>query len=375
MTGQPRKRITIIGGGLAGLTCAIHLLKYGFEVSLIEKQQYPKHKVCGEYISNEVLPYLHWLEIDVTALQPTSISRFELSSPSGKLVECALPLGGFGISRFTLDHFLWEQARQRGCNCIQDTVTSVKFLEDRFELELAGQGMLHAEIVLGAFGKRSLLDQKLSRPFLLKKSPWLAVKGHYSGSFRDDLVALHNFQGGYCGASKVEANRINICYLTDYKSFKAYKNIQEFQENVLYKNPRLEHLFENTTPLFEQPLTISQVSFEKKEPVYAHMLMIGDTAGLIHPLCGNGMAMAIHSAKIAAELLLDYRDNRLKNRKELESAYQQGWNGAFRGRLRTAHFLSGLIRKEKLFKPLLNLLVKYPTALPAIVRRTHGKPF
>lgn len=375
MTGQPRNRITIIGGGLAGLTCAIHLLKYGFEVSLIEKQQYPKHKVCGEYISNEVLPYLNWLEIDLTALHPTSISHFELSSPSGKVLGCALPLGGFGISRFTLDHFLWELARQRGCNCIQDTVTSVKFLEDRFELELAGKGMLHAEIVLGAFGKRSSLDQKLSRPFLLKKSPWLAVKGHYSGSFRDDLVALHNFQGGYCGASKVESDRINICYLTDYKSFKAYKNIQDFQKNVLYKNPRLEHLFENSTPLFDQPLTISQVSFEKKEPVYAHMLMIGDTAGLIHPLCGNGMAMAIHSAKIAAELLLDYRNKRLANREELESAYEQQWNAQFRGRLRTAHFLSGLIRKEKLFKPLLNLLVKYPAVLPAIVRRTHGKPF
>jgi flavin-dependent dehydrogenase len=375
MTGQPRNRITIIGGGLAGLTCAIHLLKYGFEVSLIEKQQYPKHKVCGEYISNEVLPYLNWLEIDVTALHPTSINHFELSSPSGKVLGCALPLGGFGISRFALDHFLWELARQRGCNCIQDTVTSVKFLEDRFELELAEKGMLHAEIVLGAFGKRSLLDQKLSRPFLLKKSPWLAVKGHYSGSFRDNLVALHNFQGGYCGASMVEGDRINICYLTDYKSFKAYKNIQDFQENVLYKNPRLKHLFENSTPLFDQPLTISQVSFAKKEPVYAHMLMIGDTAGLIHPLCGNGMAMAIHSAKIAAELLLDYRDKRLANREELESAYEQQWNAQFRGRLRTAHFLSGLIRKEKLFKPLLNLLVKYPAALPAIVRRTHGKPF
>ena len=65
--------VLIIGGGLAGLTSAIHLTKMGCKVIVIEKNSYPKHKVCGEYISNEVLPYFKWLNFDIEALQPTHI--------------------------------------------------------------------------------------------------------------------------------------------------------------------------------------------------------------------------------------------------------------------------------------------------------------
>lgn len=375
MTAQSQKKILIIGAGLAGLTAAIHLLKAGFALTLIEKSTYPHHKVCGEYISNEVIPYLDWLELDIAALQPSSITRFELSAKSGKTVQTNLPIGGFGISRFTLDHFLLEQARQRGAELITDTVSAVDFIDDAFLVHTAASGTLTADLVIGAYGKRSVIDQKLNRSFIQKKSPWLAVKAHYKGTFDNDLVALHNFKGGYCGVSKVENGRINICYLTDYAHFKAHKNLQDFQEQVLFKNPHLKQIFEGSTPLFEQPLTISQISFDAKEPVYQHMLMIGDTAGLIHPLCGNGMAMAIHSAKICAELMLDYLKTPAASRAELEAQYTQAWQQQFKSRLRTGRLLAQIIRKEKLFKPLLSLLVKYPSALPLIIKRTHGNPF
>ncbi|MFQ3174733.1 MAG: flavin-dependent dehydrogenase, partial [Flavobacterium sp.] len=62
--------VIIIGGGLAGLTAAIHLSKIGVSVILIEKNEFPKHKVCGEYISNEVLPYFNWLDLKISELQP-----------------------------------------------------------------------------------------------------------------------------------------------------------------------------------------------------------------------------------------------------------------------------------------------------------------
>jgi flavin-dependent dehydrogenase len=375
MTDKSHKKLIIIGGGLAGLTAALHLLKSGFEVTLIEKSIYPQHKVCGEYISNEVKPYLNWLELDISALAPSSISRFELSADSGEKVCANLAVGGFGISRFRLDHFLFEQAQQRGAEIITDTVSHVAFIDNQFQIHTAASGTLSAELVIGAYGKRSLIDQKLQRPFIQKKSPWLAVKAHYNTEFEDDLVALHHFKGGYCGVSKVENNRVNICYLTDYIHFKAHKNLQDFQEQVLFKNPHLKQIFERSTPLFEQPLTISQISFDTKEPVCQHMLMIGDTAGLIHPLCGNGMAMAIHSAKICAELVLEYFKTQASSREILEKRYTLEWNQQFKNRLRTGRLLSKIIRKEKLFKPLLSLLVKYPSALPLIIKRTHGKPF
>ena len=234
--------VVLIGGGLAGLTAAIHLSKKGLKVTLIEKSDYPRHKVCGEYISNEILPYLQWLDIDISELQPTNIKNFRFTSRSGQAAKAQLPLGGFGISRFTLDHFLYQKALANGCRVLKETVSNVTFGADRFSVTVSSQ-IIETKLVLGAYGKRSNIDQVLSRDFIAKKSPWLAVKAHFSGDFPDDLVALHNFDGGYCGISKVENNAINICYLADYASFKKYKNIDDFQQNVLFKNKELKSVF------------------------------------------------------------------------------------------------------------------------------------
>jgi flavin-dependent dehydrogenase len=374
LTGKTEKKIMIIGGGLAGLTCALHLLKEGFEVTLIERNDYPHHKVCGEYISNEVLPYLQWLDADPHELLPVPINRLSVSSLTGAIVGCTLPLGGFGLSRFALDNFLYEKALKRGCTLIKDRVTDIIFKNDEFELSTAKPGILKAKLVIGAFGKRSALDQKLARGFIQRKSPWIAVKAHYSGVIPSDLVQLHNFTGGYCGVSAVENNLINICYLADYESFKACKNLDDFQKKVLYQNPQLKRIFEESTMLFDRPLTISQVSFAKKELVCNHVLMIGDTAGLIHPLCGNGMAMAMHSAKICAELSIEYLRGAIISRSALEKQYTSVWNTNFKNRLLMGRFLSGMIRNDKLFKPMQALLHQFALALPLIVKMTHGKP-
>ena len=102
----------------------------------------------------------------------------------------------------------------------------------------------------------------------------------------------------------------------------------------------MNQILENSVPIFEKPLTISQISFEKKEPVSEHMLMIGDTAGLIHPLCGNRMAMAIHSAKIASELCVLYLNEKKISRNELEERYSKAWNVNFKKRLTMGRTLS-----------------------------------
>jgi flavin-dependent dehydrogenase len=366
--------VVIIGGGLAGLTSAIHLSKSGLKVTLIEKNEYPKHKVCGEYISNEVLPYFKWLGLEIFDLQPSHISKMEFSTVKGKIISGHLPLGGFGISRYILDNYLYQKAIENGCQIIQDTVMEIQFIENEFCVFTSNAIEFKSKIVLGAFGKRSNIDQKLNRDFIQKNSPWLAVKAHYSGNFPNDLVGLHNFKGGYCGVSKVESNKINICYLADYDTFKQHKNIEEFQSKVVCKNPHLKAIFENSTILFEKPITISQISFEKKEAVENHILMIGDTAGLIHPLCGNGMAMAIHSAKIVSELIIEYLDNKISSRKELEEKYTREWNTNFKSRLATGRFLSKILRMENLAGFLMQLLAIFPFLLPKIIKKTHGKP-
>ena len=287
--------VLIIGAGLAGLTAAIHLSKAGRSVTVIEKHEFPRHKVCGEYISNEVLPYLESLGVDCGELAPVQISNTCISSINGRQLSGKLPLGGFGVSRFALDKFLYDKAVLSGCRMVHDSVTEISFNSDLFTIGTTKSGQLTSKIAVGAFGKRSNIDQKLSRNFIAQKSPWLAVKAHYKGNIPSDVVTLHNFDGGYCGVSKVENDIVNICYLANYDTFKKYKHIEDYQQHVLFKNPALKAVFENCEMQFDKPLTISQISFCKKPTVENHVLMTGDAAGLIHPLCGNGMAMAIRT--------------------------------------------------------------------------------
>ena len=364
--------VIIIGGGLAGLTSAIHLTKMGCKVIVIEKNSYPKHKVCGEYISNEVLPYFDWLNVNIEELKPTHITSLQFSSESGRTIETKLPLGGFGISRYTLDHALYLKALSQDCEIIEHQVNEVLFKDDFFEVYLASGKTLSSKVVLGGFGKRSNLDLKMNRDFLNNKSPWLAVKSHYKCEFENDVVGLHNFKGGYCGVSKIEDNLLNICYLTNFKSFKKYKNIEEFQEKIVSQNPHLKNILENSTTVFEKPLTISQICFDKKENVEDHILMMGDTAGLIHPLCGNGMAMAIHSAKLASEETIDFLSGKI-SRQEMEKNYSSNWDKNFKQRLWYGRILGSILEHSKLSEVLTNSITHLPFLLPIIIRKTHGK--
>jgi flavin-dependent dehydrogenase len=366
--------VIVIGGGLAGLCNAIHLSKLGKKVLLIEKNEYPKHKVCGEYISNEVLPYLDFLEVNPFDFGAVKIKNFQLSTTKNSIISAKLPLGGFGISRYTLDLALAEKAKENGVTILQDTVLDVAFLKDFFQVETKQNSIYTSKIAIGAFGKRSLLDVKMQRNFIQKKSPYLGVKIHVKGNFKEDLVALHNFKGGYCGVSKVENKAINLCYITNYATFKKYKNIADFQEQVVFKNRFLKEIFQNSEAIFEKPLSISQISFETKKPVENHVLMCGDSAGMIHPLCGNGMSMAIQSAQLASKLILNYFNGEIETRKELEKQYIRQWNRKFSLRLKAGHFIAMLFRKDTIASVLLQILKKLPFLLPIIIKQTHGKP-
>lgn len=366
--------VIIVGGGLAGLTSAIHLSKFEKQVLLIEKNAYPKHKVCGEYISNEVLPYLNSLGIDPISEGAKQIARIELTTVNNNLIKGKLPLGGFGMSRHYLDNLLAKKALSNGVTILQDTVDFIDFEEESFTIKTKTSGIFHSKITIGAFGKRSTLDVAMNRKFIQKKSPYLAVKIHVKGEFPDDLVALHNFKGGYCGVSKVENDAINLCYIADYSSFKKHKNIADFQEQLVFKNDFLRKIFKESTPVFEKPITISQISFETKKPVEDHILMCGDTAGMIHPLCGNGMGMAIRSAQMASERILQFLDGEIKTREGLEKSYLRDWNKEFKTRLKIGHFIAWLFRNQRISEIALSVLKQVPSLLPKIIRLTHGKP-
>ena len=363
--------LLIIGGGLAGLCCALHLSMNGCKVLLIEKHEYPHHKVCGEYVSNEILPYLNSLGVYPMEVGAKCISKLEISTKNGMLLSSQLPLGGFGLSRYAFDQMFYEAVKDK-VDFIFDTVERVGFSRSTFTVQTQEKLSFRANFVVGAFGKRSNIDTFMKRKFIKKTSPWLAVKGHYNYNFPDDTVALHNFEGGYCGLSKTETNAVNACYLTTYESFKRFGNIPAFQENVLSENPHLKLFFQESKPIFKNPLTISQISFDAKKPVVDHIFMIGDSAGLIHPLCGNGMAMAIHSAKIFSEIFLKEFSKEEVNRNRMETEYAQRWQETFSKRLKNGRRIQSILLRPVAASIGFSAVKRMPFLLNNLIRSTHG---
>lgn len=371
--------VIIIGGGLAGLTTAVHLGQHNVKVLVLEKQSYPHHKVCGEYISNEVLPYLQSLGIQPVAHGAVKISKFKITHQNGTCISTNLPLGGFGMSRHALDLLLYNKAK-KNASMLQETVTGINYKESAnnqnsvFEVSTQSGKTFSAPYVVAAYGKRSTIDKTLNRNFIQHKTPWMAVKAHYDFEMPKNEVLLHTFNGGYCGISKTETGAVNACYLAKTTYFKKYKDIDDFQAKHLSQNAHLKDFFKTAMPLFKKPLTISQISFEEKEPVFNHIFMLGDTAGLIHPLCGNGMAMAIHSAKIFSELFLDFKKFNNPQRAHLEKQYKILWKKTFASRLNTGNNLQKLLLNDTLSGIGFKTARLFPFIIPSIVKKTHGSP-
>jgi len=367
--------VVIVGGGLAGLTAAIHLSKEKHSVLVIEKKTYPHHKVCGEYVSNEITPYLESLGVSLSSSNALAIDTLTLSTVKGKSIQTKLPLGGVGISRYGFDHLLYQKALKNKVQFVFETVKDIHFDDELFEVRTENEKIFEAKIVIGAYGKRSSIDKQLKRSFINKKSAWLGVKAHYElASFPNNHVALHNFNGGYGGLSKTETGAVNFCYLASYESFQKEKNVASFNENVVAENPFLNQFLEKAKPVFKEALSIAQISFEQKKSVENHIIMCGDTAGLIYPLCGNGMAMAIHSAKIASEIIHDFLSNRQLSRIELEQNYTRAWKNTFKKRLWMGRQLQTLMTYEKLSNLALHTVTASPSILKRLIKTTHGKP-
>lgn len=368
----------IIGGGLAGLALSIELALSGRKVILIEKETYPFHKVCGEYISMESYGYLKRLGLPLDTMGVSRIKEVLISAPDGSSLKRPLALGGFGISRYTLDAALAGLAKEIGVTLWENTtVENVVFADDQFQLTTT-KGLIKAKVSAGAYGKRSVLDRKLNRAETLpvaKEAQYIAVKYHVKLDFPSDRIELHNFENGYCGISKVDQERYCLCYLTHADNLRSHQqDIKKMEEEVLMKNPFLKKYFTEAQFLYDQPLTISQITFHVKSAVHEHILMLGDAAGNIAPLSGNGMSLALRSAFLAAVEINSFLSGQL-SRSELEKRYTKQWKEHFNLRIRSGKYLQALFGKKSLTSFTIRLLKHLPWITDGFIRLTHGKPF
>lgn len=381
MTNPPNKEqydVAIIGGGLAGLSLAILLAEESFHVIVLEKETYPFHRVCGEYISLESWNFLEELGYPLSNMDLPLIKQLIVSAPDGNYIQHTLPLGGFGISRYKIDAELAQLAKAKGVTVVENTkVNDIMFDGERFTVQCT-HNTIQSTVAAGSFGKRSNLDVKWKRPFITEKSNrlnnYIGVKYHVKAGYPADTIALHNFSDGYCGISQVEEGHYCLCYLTTARNLQNAGSIAAMEKTILRRNPFLEQLFASVEFLWEQPVTIAQISFDKKSQVEDHIIMIGDAAGMITPLCGNGMSMALHGSKIAAGVITKFLQ-RQTSRSQMEELYSTQWNTAFRKRLRTGRFIQRMFGKPWLTNIFIKIVKPFPKFISYLIRQTHGEPF
>jgi flavin-dependent dehydrogenase len=371
--------VAIIGGGLAGLSLAIQCAGAGYAVILFEKEDYPFHKVCGEYISNESLPFLQRIGVPLQLYHLPQINTLCLSDVSGRLYQFPLHSGGFGISRYTMDNLLYRIALEKGVIVKTNTkVQDVQFANDCFTI-ITSAGNYKARVACGAYGKRSNLDIKWKRAFTLQKSNklnnYIGIKYHIQYQQPDNVIALHNFKDGYCGISKIEGDKCCLCYLTTAANLKQYNNsITQMERVLLSQNPQLKDIFNSATFLYQQPLAISQISFEPKAQVENGVLMLGDTAGLITPLCGNGMSMAMHASLLAFSNIDLFLQKRI-SRTQMENQYAIAWKKQFSKRLLAGRMVQRMFGGETSTALFLRTMSGLPWLANRVIRLTHGEAF
>jgi flavin-dependent dehydrogenase len=234
---------------------------------------------------------------------------------------------------------------------------------------------IHARAVIAAYGKRGILDRALNRRFLNHSQPFVALKAHFEGLHLPGLIELHTFPGGYCGMSEIEDGNANVCLLAHEGRFRAvtqnrHNAVAIFIEWIQSQNPALRQRLSRANRRSQHWLTIAQIPFGSKDVVEGDILAAGDAAGLIVPLVGDGIAMALRSGRLAAFHTANFLDGEYTPI-ELRQRYTQDWKCEFDRRLKLGRVLQAIMLRPRLLALGLRALNALPQLGDYLVRNTR----
>jgi flavin-dependent dehydrogenase len=315
-----KSKVVIAGAGPAGSSLAIRLADKGFEVVLIERDKFPRQKLCGEFISPESLS--HFRELDVLdamlVVGGDRIERTSFFAPSGRSVTVSSEWfgdsgGALSISRAAMDSILLERARAAGVEVIEETHVfglelengSVRQLRaksaDGNRFEIGGDLFVDATGRSGQLGKLAV-KSKTEDPRPKIDSRLIGFKAHLENvRLERGNCEIYFFDGGYGGLSFIEGGLANHCFLVRADRFKASGSVGELLETVVFRNRRAADAMRGSRPVFDW-LAVSVDGFGKKRIRAAENLFsVGDAAAFIDPFTGSGMLMALESSAVFAE--------------------------------------------------------------------------
>src|SRR5262245_21230957 len=370
--------IAVIGGGVAGSTAAALLARHGLQVILIEKGTLPRQKVCGEFLSPEGADILSRLGVwpQVEAHHPQRIDGFTLTA-GRRQTRHRLPSPGWGVSRWVLDHLLWEQAVRSGVatreRCTVEQVTGDFQRGFSLTLQQAGLSSTHiqARAVLCAAGRQWQLRGQHRTPQYRGRSRFVGLKAHFQDVPLDRHVELHTIRHGYCGMVEVTGGVTNLCCWIRAEALRRTGGTPDrFLNSALSENSHLHRRLQGVEQAGIAWTTTSYTYGRIVTPVAAEIWNIGDCAAMVAPLTGDGMGMGLRAAEFAASMMLDvFRQESPWIQATAE--YARRWRGEFLPRLRWGRGLEALLLRPRLASLSCLALHCVPALMNQLYRRTR----
>jgi menaquinone-9 beta-reductase len=354
--------VAVIGGGPAGATLAALLARRGVSVVLIDRDEFPRDKLCGEFLSYDALPILDPLgalvEIDERHGAPR-ITHCRIVGRSDTY-ELELPHAARGVSRLLLDDLLVRIAARHGAIRL-DGWTAESIANDTVTIR-RGEAMLvvKAKVVAGAWGRWGRFDTQLGRAFVSdRRHRNFGFKRHYFAARQPDAIELYSFRRGYLGVNAIEGGLTNICGLVHASRLAGHKGRWDaFVTAIRGEEPQLETLYARHEPAQDGFLSSEPVIFRARSAVEGGIFMIGDASGVLDPLTGNGMAMAVQSALVVAPMLIRALESP-GERASIEREYRRRHRAMFAPRIAWSRRVAALLSRPRL--------------LDALMKRIHSR--
>jgi flavin-dependent dehydrogenase len=358
--------VIIAGAGPAGSSAAIHLANQGVKVLLIEQKQFPRAKLCGEFISPECRHHFRLLDIEaeIADSNPATLSETVFYSRTGRRVRVPSDwfVGhnyGLGLSRAKMDHQLLRKAKMVGVEVIEEASVADLLVEANrvWGVRLKVNGRTeekHAPVTIDATGRTRALMRKLnSLPLHISNPPiknrLVAFKVHLKNTrVASEACEIYSYRGGYGGLSSIEKGLSNLCFIAAAKDVRRFGSDPEtVLRKVVLKNMRAAHTLANAT-ICSDWLSVSLESFGRQTPVpFSGLLAVGDAAAFIDPFTGSGILMAFESGELASATILSHLEGLKRGAsfdplaREYRTRYKRRFASRFRvsGLLRRAAFL------------------------------------
>lgn len=365
--------VAIVGAGPAGSTLASLLARRGLTVALIDRDGFPRDKLCGEFLSYDALPILDALGV-TGALDQRDAPQISSCRIIGRraVYEFGLPRPARGVSRKLLDYLLVRCAVDSGATDWTGW-TATKVSSTSVEVERSGEKKtIAARAVAGAWGRWGRFDAQLGRRFVRDRAHrHFGFKRHYRARMqRSGTIDLYTFHRGYLGVSPVEGNLTNICGLVHASRLSGLKGRWEaFVAEIREEQEPLDRMYSSHEPAEEGFLSSEPVIFRARSAVEGGVLMIGDASGIIDPLTGNGMAMAIQSALIAAPAVLRLMTG--PDRQKEENLYRTAHRDFFAPRIRWSRGVARLLSHPSILEAAMRF-VRTPRAGQFLLARTRA---